>query len=91
MSEELDNLTKEQVLIIDPTTRKIMRIVDPKTSPFKTEALTEEECAKKFRKHEDCGGWFMHMLDHNTFHVSSECTKCGMKEDKNKKCDKCVE
>lgn len=91
MSEELDNLTKEQVLIIDPTTRKIMRIVDLKTKPVKTEALTEEECTKKFRKHEDCGGWFMHMLDHNTFHVSSECTKCGMKEDKNKKCDKCVE
>lgn len=78
----------QYAFLVDEKSRQLMKM-DTKTGE-KT-VMTEAECRKKFRPHNGCGGWFMHMLDPHTFHISSECTKCGMKEDKNKKCDKCVE
>jgi hypothetical protein len=79
---------KEEAFFVDKDTRRLMR-VDVKTGE-KT-SMTDEECDKKFRKHDDCGGWFMSLLDSVTFHVIRECTKCGLRQDVTKKCDKCVE
>jgi hypothetical protein len=78
----------KEAFFVDKDTRRLMRVdvVTGSKTP-----MTDDECSKKFKKHEDCGGWFMSLLDASTYHVVRECTKCGYRQDVTKRCDKCVE
>jgi hypothetical protein len=82
---EMDDLLSK-VTIVDSQSKKIF-VVDTRTKQKRE--LTDNECAKKFKQHEGCGGWFLSAIDPHTFNVSSQCTKCGHKEDRYKTCDRC--
>jgi hypothetical protein len=84
MDEELDFLTK--LTFVDEQSKKIF-VFDTQTKQKRE--LTDDECSKKYKKHDGCGGWFLSTIDQNTFNVSSKCSKCGRIEDRYKTCDRC--
>lgn len=77
---------RKEAFFVDELTRRLMK-VDACTGEKKE--MTEEECHKKFKQHEGCGGWIIPMISSKDFKIQNTCTKCDKHVSRHKGCDIC--